>query len=86
MLRAFFSFIRYHLRGILTLFQIDGAANDPVTRSLAFWSLILALWSLVYGCLYIIQFRRMRNERVMMQWALVSAKSIFFFSWPLMNA
>ncbi|KAF9443767.1 hypothetical protein P691DRAFT_678856 [Macrolepiota fuliginosa MF-IS2] len=72
--------------GILTLFQIDSAANDPVTRSLAFWSLILALWSLVYGCLYVIQFRRMRSESIMIEWALEAEKrdGIFWNTWVML--
>lgn len=60
-------------RGILTLFQVDSAANDPATRSLTFWSLLLALWSLVYGAYYIIQFSQMRNTCTIVEWALVGA-------------
>ncbi|KAF5352600.1 hypothetical protein D9756_006335 [Leucocoprinus leucothites] len=60
--------------GILTLFQVDGAVNDPVTRSLAHWSLIMALWSIVYGCLYIIQFRRMRTDNIIIGWAMETEK------------
>lgn len=56
----------------MTLFQINGAENDPVTRGLAFLSLVFALWSLVYACLYIIQFRRLRSTNVMVKLGLVS--------------
>jgi hypothetical protein len=67
--------------GILTLFQMNDAANDPVTRGLAFLSLILALWSLIYGCIYIIQFRRMRSKYTVVAWALVSITQLPS-AWP----
>ncbi|KXN82386.1 hypothetical protein AN958_02615 [Leucoagaricus sp. SymC.cos] len=72
--------------GILTMFQINDAANDPVTRSLAFWSLVLALWSLVYGCLYIIQFRRMRNKYTIVVWSLETKKdrAVFWNAWVML--
>lgn len=50
------------LRAILTLLQIDDAANQPVTRTAAFLSLIAALMSLIFGCLYIIRFGTMKNK------------------------
>ncbi|KAJ3574435.1 hypothetical protein NP233_g1755 [Leucocoprinus birnbaumii] len=72
--------------GILTLFQVDGASNDPVTRSLAHWALILALWSLVYGCLYVIQFRRMRNDHTIIGWAMEAKKphAILWNTWVML--
>ncbi|KAF5352871.1 hypothetical protein D9756_006325 [Leucocoprinus leucothites] len=72
--------------GILTLFQVDGAANDPVTRSLAYWSLIMALWSLVYGCLYVVQFRRMRTDYTIIGWAMETKKphSIIWNTWVML--
>lgn len=54
--------------GILTIFQINGATNDPVTRYLAFWSLISALMSLLYGCLFIIQFSQMKKTTIGIEW------------------
>ena len=39
---------------ILTIFQTDGA-NEPVTRHAALVSLACALWSLVFGCIYILR-------------------------------
>ncbi|KAJ3563178.1 hypothetical protein NP233_g9107 [Leucocoprinus birnbaumii] len=54
--------------GILTVFQVDGASNDPITRYLAFWSLISALLSLLYGCLFIIQFSQMKKTTVGIEW------------------
>ncbi|KAJ3508186.1 hypothetical protein NLJ89_g5893 [Agrocybe chaxingu] len=38
---------------IFTIFQIPEAESDPVTRTLALISLICALMSLSYGCMYI---------------------------------
>lgn len=58
--------------GILTMFQVTGASNDPVTRYLAFWSLVSALVSLLYGCAFIIQFSRMRKPSIAIEWAFVS--------------
>ncbi|KXN85152.1 hypothetical protein AN958_11642 [Leucoagaricus sp. SymC.cos] len=55
--------------GILTMFQISGATNDPVTRYLAFWSLISAIMSLLYGCIFIIQFSQMKRTTVGIEWA-----------------
>jgi len=43
---------QYRCSAILTIFQIEGASTAPVIRTTAFLSLICALMSLVYGCLY----------------------------------
>ncbi|KAJ7435436.1 hypothetical protein FB451DRAFT_951662, partial [Mycena latifolia] len=48
------------LSAILTMLQID-AANHPITRTSALCSLICALMSLLYGCMYIIRFSSMRK-------------------------
>ncbi len=64
----------------MTMFQIQGAAEDPVTRYLAFWSLICALLSLLYGCLFSVRFATMRKAYKAAEWALVSAKHIKFHS------
>ncbi|KAJ6616982.1 hypothetical protein B0H10DRAFT_1346548 [Mycena sp. CBHHK59/15] len=48
------------LSAILTMLQIDAAAN-PITRTSALFSLICALMSLLYGCMYIIRFGTMRK-------------------------
>lgn len=56
----------------MTMFQIQGASEDPVTRYLAFWSLICALLSLLFGCLFIIRFGSMRVAHKAAEWALVS--------------
>ncbi|KAF8173814.1 hypothetical protein K438DRAFT_1771979 [Mycena galopus ATCC 62051] len=47
------------LSAILTMFQIPPAASDPVTRTTALLSLVSALMSLCYGCVYIVRFSTM---------------------------
>jgi len=49
---------------ILTMFQIPNASDDPVTRTPAFMSLICALMSLLYGCIYIVRFGAMKTIRL----------------------
>ena len=56
---------------ILTILQIQGAADDPLTRYLAVFSLICSLISLLFGCMYIIQFGNMRKTYKAAEWALV---------------
>jgi hypothetical protein len=41
------------------MFQIPPAASDPVTRTTALLSLVSALMSLCYGCVYIVRFSTM---------------------------
>ncbi|KAJ6551437.1 hypothetical protein B0H19DRAFT_863405, partial [Mycena capillaripes] len=48
------------MSAILTLLQIEDASH-PVTRTTALFSLICALMSLLYGCMYIIRFGTMRK-------------------------
>ena len=62
-------------RAILTILQIPSAARDPVTRYAALLSLICALTSLLYGCIYIIRFGMMRSTCRAAEWALVSCCS-----------
>ncbi len=57
---------------ILTVLQISGAADDPITRYLALLSLLCALMSLLFGCMYIIRFGTMRKTYKAAEWALVS--------------
>ena len=56
---------------ILTIFQAQQAASDPVTRTAAFLSLICALMSLSYGCMYIVRFGTMRSMFKASRWAEV---------------
>jgi hypothetical protein len=58
-------------RAILTILQIDSAAGDPITRYCALFSLICALMSLLFGCIYIIRFGTMRKPHKAAEWAAV---------------
>ena len=59
-------------RAILTILQIESAADDPLTRYTALFSLMCALISLLFGCMYIIRFGSMRKSYKAAEWALVS--------------
>ncbi|KAK7031646.1 hypothetical protein R3P38DRAFT_2924949, partial [Favolaschia claudopus] len=48
------------MSAILTMLQID-AASHPITRTSALFSLLCALMSLLYGCMFIIRFGTMRK-------------------------
>ncbi|KAI0368421.1 hypothetical protein BV20DRAFT_948218, partial [Pilatotrama ljubarskyi] len=72
---------------ILTIFQIEDAAADPVTRWSSLISLIFALMSLSYGCVYIVQFGTMRSMDRASRWAEEAQKSrtaIFWNIWVLL--
>lgn len=56
-------------RAILTMFQIEDAAQDPVTRTAALVSLVCALMSLCYGVLFIVRFGTMRSMYKAFRWA-----------------
>jgi hypothetical protein len=57
---------------ILTIFQISDATTDPVTRYAALLSLVCAIMSLGYGCIYIVRFGTMRSMYKASRWAEVS--------------
>ncbi|KAF9564920.1 hypothetical protein CPC08DRAFT_615003, partial [Agrocybe pediades] len=59
------------LSAILTILQIKSAAEDPVIRYAALTSMICALVSLLFGCMYIIRFGSMRKTYKAAEWALV---------------
>ena len=65
---------------ILTIFQIPDAADDPVTRTAALLSLVCAVMSLSYGCMYIVRFGMMRNMFHASRWAEVSFFYISYFT------
>lgn len=54
------------------MFQIQDAANDPLTRSAALFSLVFSIMSLTYGCIYIVQFGSMRSMYKASRWAEAS--------------
>ncbi|KAG7093371.1 hypothetical protein E1B28_007053 [Marasmius oreades] len=69
------------LSAILTLFQIPNAATDPVTRTAALLSLICAIMSLSYGCMYIVRFGSMRSMFRASRWAEEAQRSKTFLLW-----
>ncbi|KAF5353994.1 hypothetical protein D9756_006877 [Leucocoprinus leucothites] len=62
------------LSAILTILQIDSAANDPLTRYSALSSLVCALMSLLYGCIFIIRFGSMKKPHKAAEWAWEARK------------
>ncbi|KIM38312.1 hypothetical protein M413DRAFT_30162 [Hebeloma cylindrosporum] len=76
------------LSAILTILQIESAAADPLTRYFAIVSLICALISLLFGCMYIIRFGSMRKTYKAAEWALEAQKSktvIWWNVWVLLG-
>ncbi|KAF5362221.1 hypothetical protein D9756_002809 [Leucocoprinus leucothites] len=75
------------LSGVVTIFQIDGASSDPITRYLAFWSLISAVLSLMYGCFFIIRFSNMRRVYKATEWAVEAQKkqTMFWNVWVMLS-
>jgi hypothetical protein len=67
------------LRAILTLLQINTASSDPLIRSCALLSLVCAMMSLLYACMYIVRFAMMRKAHKALEWAEVS--SMFNLIW-----
>ncbi|KAF9564917.1 hypothetical protein CPC08DRAFT_220158 [Agrocybe pediades] len=63
------------LSAILTILQIESAVDDPVIRYAALLSMICALVSLLFGCMYIIRFGSMRKTYKAAEWALVSGST-----------
>ncbi|KAJ3868124.1 MAG: hypothetical protein NXY57DRAFT_645881 [Lentinula lateritia] len=63
------------LSAILTMFQIEDAATDPLTRTAALLSLICAIMSLSYGCMYIVRFGTMRSMYRASIWAEEAQKT-----------
>ncbi|KDR85877.1 hypothetical protein GALMADRAFT_235010 [Galerina marginata CBS 339.88] len=75
------------LTAILTILQIESAASDPVTRFSALLSMMCALMSLLYGCIYIIRFGTMRKTYKGAEWAQEAQKTrtgIFWNVWVLL--
>ncbi|KIM41592.1 hypothetical protein M413DRAFT_27906 [Hebeloma cylindrosporum] len=69
------------LSAILTILQIESAADDPLTRYLAIFSLICSLISLLFGCMYIIRFGTMRKTYKAAEWALEAKKTKTVIWW-----
>ncbi|KAF5391240.1 hypothetical protein D9757_003010 [Collybiopsis confluens] len=69
------------LSAILTMFQINDAATDPLTRTAALLSLICATMSLSYGCIYIVRFTTMRSMYRASIWAEEAQKTKTLVWW-----
>ncbi|KAJ7618440.1 hypothetical protein FB45DRAFT_1063108 [Roridomyces roridus] len=69
------------LSAILTMFQIPPAASDPVTRTTALLSLVSALMSLCYGCVYIVRFSTMGSMYRASKFAEEARKTDTFIWW-----
>ncbi|PIL36421.1 hypothetical protein GSI_00109 [Ganoderma sinense ZZ0214-1] len=69
--------------GILTIFQIQDAAGDPVTRWTALFSLIFAIMSLSFGCVYIVHFGTMRSMDRASRWAEEARKTRATVLWNI---
>ncbi|KAF8638488.1 hypothetical protein AX17_002176 [Amanita inopinata Kibby_2008] len=57
------------LTAIYNVLQLEGTSGSALIQCTALMSLISALMSLTYGCLYIIRFETMRRPYKAMQWA-----------------
>ncbi|TFK37839.1 hypothetical protein BDQ12DRAFT_140223 [Crucibulum laeve] len=66
---------------ILTILQIQSAAADPITRYSALLSLVCALMSLLYGCMFIIRFGTMRKTYKAAEWAEEAQKTKTALLW-----
>ncbi|EIN04361.1 hypothetical protein PUNSTDRAFT_146574 [Punctularia strigosozonata HHB-11173 SS5] len=76
------------LSAILTMFQIEDAAEDPVTRTAALFSLICAIMSLSFGCIFTLRFGTMRSMYKASRWAEEAQKTktaIFWNVWVLLG-
>ncbi|KAJ7173467.1 hypothetical protein C8R46DRAFT_892782 [Mycena filopes] len=74
------------MSAILTMLQIE-AASHPITRTSALFSLICALMSLLYGCMYIVRFGGMRKMHKASSFAEEAQKgttSIWWNVWVLL--
>ncbi|KXN83078.1 hypothetical protein AN958_01896 [Leucoagaricus sp. SymC.cos] len=75
------------LSALLTVMQVDGAGNDPLTRSISITAMICALWSLVFGCIFIIRFGTMKRTHQGLEWCKETrkgAESILWNAWVLL--
>ncbi|KAL0954994.1 hypothetical protein HGRIS_003920 [Hohenbuehelia grisea] len=57
------------LGAVLTMLQIEGIEGDPVSRTGALLSLVCALMSLLYGCIYMSRFGSMNKLYKAASWA-----------------
>jgi len=69
------------LTAILTMFQINDAATQIVTRTASLFSLVCAVWSLIYGCAYILRFASLRSLSRASPWAHEAQNSEAYILW-----
>lgn len=70
------------------MFQITDATQQPITRTASLVSLVCALWSLIYGGIYIMRFWTMRSMYKASSWAQEAQKTetyIFWNIWVLLS-
>ncbi|KZT74619.1 hypothetical protein DAEQUDRAFT_201826 [Daedalea quercina L-15889] len=68
---------------ILTMFQVNDADDDPLTRSAALFGMIFALMSLSFGCVFIVQFGTMRTMDRASRWAEEAQKTKTSILWNI---
>ncbi|TFK67812.1 hypothetical protein BDN72DRAFT_879402 [Pluteus cervinus] len=56
------------LSAIFSMFQLNTVSDDSLTRTFALLSLVCALMSLLYGCIYIIRFGSMKGPSEARAW------------------
>ncbi|KLO13838.1 hypothetical protein SCHPADRAFT_827372 [Schizopora paradoxa] len=69
------------LSAIMTMFQVNDASVQAVTRPASLISLICAVWSLIYGGVYILRFGTMRSMYKATRWALEAQRSEIYILW-----
>jgi len=63
------------------MFQINDATVQAITRPASLISLICAVWSLIYGGVYILRFGTMRSMYKASRWALEAQRSEIYIMW-----
>ncbi|KIY48128.1 hypothetical protein FISHEDRAFT_73951 [Fistulina hepatica ATCC 64428] len=66
---------------VMTMFQVESAMTDPITRTTAFLALICALLSLLYGCMYMIRFATMHAMDKAASWAKEAQRTKTYVLW-----
>lgn len=66
------------ISAIITILQIGNAGKDPLIRHTALLSMICALMSLLYGCMYVIRFGTMQKTYKGAEWAYVCAFAFIY--------
>ncbi|KAF8815765.1 hypothetical protein BYT27DRAFT_6655025 [Phlegmacium glaucopus] len=75
------------LAAVLTMLQIQSTADDPLTRYTALFSLLCALISLIFGCMFVVLFSSMRRIHRAAEWALEAKRtetSLWWNVWILL--